>query len=428
MKTLYLFLMTFVCTLFLSSCACWGPQGCFSTQKDMLKETWVCQLNHDPGRWLMGVDPWFLTGKSPEPPEQCGVRLPPREVSTKMCLNTPAFVNIQYNGPYMVQLVGGQERNSVSIIGPHAEARNISIDVRNQTLYIDQKQLEESQKRATYSPFYTPAPLSPLIKKVIIRIGVSSSIRSINNNGCGHIYGRDIMSSCLSLSATNRGNIMLVGKMNLTRVQQTGSGTITVFGTQTPSLTIRAIGNGNVNVSGRVGVQSIVHYGNGNVNIIGADTNYLTINATGNGKTTVSGMANLKRVSAKNSSQVSVCSINTNETTVCAENNARVGLAGKAAVLNLDIRDSARFEGQYLHGGSVYAHTSDRGHANVTADQKLFVTSSNNSSVYYLGSANVSRFVSGNAAVVAVLGNSACPTSCMPPPINSQTWNSEATS
>lgn len=403
------------------------PQGCLPKQNDLLKENWPCQVNHDPGKWLIGANSWFLTGESNQPAPQCGAKIPPKEVVTKISVSTPDFVDISYNGPYMVQIVGDQERNSVAIIGPYAEARKIAIDVRNNTLYIEQKQLQENEKKAAYSPFYTPPPINPLINKVIIRIGVRN-IRSINNKGCGNIYGRNILSGCLSISATDKGNIMLVGRMTLKQINQTGSGTITLIGAYTPALAIKAIGNGNVNVSGRVGIESILHNGNGNVNVIGADTNSLTINAAGNGKTTVSGMANLKRITAKNASQVYVCAVNSNEIIVCADNKAIIGVAGKANVLNIDLRDSSRFEGQYLHGGSVYARTSDKAHANVAANQKLFASANNSSSIYYLGSGDVSRFASGDAMITPVLGNSGCPTSCMPPPINSQTWNSTATS
>lgn len=414
-KKIVLFFYILVCAWILTSCSLFYTK----TPTDLLRETWPCQINTNPAKWLQGVDPWFLTGES-RSEEACKSVLPRKDISTRTSVQTPDFVSLSYNGPYELQIIGQQSHNSVSITGPYSETRQISMNVQNQTLYIEGNP-QYTAHQPTYSPFYRPPVYNPSIKKVRIRIGVTN-LRSLTNKGCGNIYVRDITSPSFSLSSFGRGNIMLVGHVNLQRVQQMGSGSITVFGATTPALNIRAVGNGNVNISGRVGVQTITHQGNGEINVIGANTNCLNIIASGNGRTIVSGIANVKQICAKDCSQVYVCSASSYHVAIIAKNAARIGVAGRALTLNATLRDSSRFEGQSLRTCDTYIHAYDCAHANISADQKIFATASNNSSIYYLGSANISRFACGNAVIIPVMNNSSCCNSLKPCPSKKLTY------
>ncbi len=352
--------------------------------QNFLKETWMHQINLNPNNWVRGTDPWYLTG-APNNLEKYDRNAPPSKAITTLMVRVPDFTDITVAGDFQVQILGRAEHNSVFIVGPNAATRQISVEMVNNTLYIHKA--KESKD---------------CLKNVIVRINISN-LRVLKNLGTSNIYGRDILSDRLMISSCDCGNVFLSGDMNLTRVSQTGSGTIAVIGANTPCLSVKAYGKGSVKINGHVGIQTISHRGNGDVNILGADTDSLTIDAYGNGTTTVVGYVNLKKVSANDSSRVYVYWINSNSLYVNASGNARIGLAGAVTNMNLDIIDASRFEGQYLHGNTVYARTRNWSHANVASDKKVFAAALDSSSIYIFGSPTmVSRYTSQKGAIIPI--------------------------
>lgn len=408
MKKICLHLITLIYAFLLVSCACDpSTNSCFQGKPcaDLLKETWLNQVNLNPNQWLNGADKWFLTGE-PNRIEQCNSRAPFSGAITTSSVHVPNFVNVSTNGNYQVQIVGSDTRNSVTIVGPNDAARLVAVEVYDHTLFIHQ-----AKNSGTNS-------CAPALNRVIVRIAVHN-LRSLTNRGPGAIYGRNVMSNGLSIYSSGSANIMLAGPVNLTCVTQTGTGTVTVIGACTPSLCIKVKGNGGVNVSGRVGVQFISHHGNGNVNIIGTDTDSLKIDASGSGRTALAGYANLKEVIAKGCSRVYLYWVNSASTYVSASEHARVGLAGNAKNLNVDTTGAARFEGSCLHASNVYVITRDTSHANIAAANKLFANAEDYSSIYFFGAPrNISRFVARKGVVLPVWNEG---TPCPPPP--SMPWN-----
>ncbi len=398
----------FLCVMLLTTCGC--HSNCFKktiwdedctpsdARNTLLRETWLCHINTNTALWTRCADHWFLTGE-PNCIERSNLHAPASQTVSKMVVRVPNFCNISYGGDFQVQIIGHQDRNSVSIIGPHSAARRVSIEFYKNTLYV-------GTVKTLNGPCDVHAPMS----QVIVRIGVRD-LHSIKQCGCGTIYGRNISGRGLIINSSGRGDTMLVGvgDLDVASVTQTGSGTVTIINTCTPYLCLKVVGNGNVNISGRVGVQSIVHHGNGTVNIVGTDTDSLVINAAGMGLTNVVGFANLKRVVAIDCSQVYLYWVNSCGTYVCERNHAMVGLAGHTANLNVDLSDEAHFQGSYLHGGNVYVRTRDESHANVVADKRIFANADGLSSIYFYGTpTNVSRFMSGKGVVIPVWYNPSC--------------------
>lgn len=378
--------------------------GCSSTSDyqttihgNLVKENWYSRINTSPNNWTRNVDPWFLTGE-PNQLEQY-LNNPTQSLGSSITqVRAGNFNSIVVNGSFEVQIVGGQERESVYVLGPFDAVRQVSIQNQNHTLHINQ--IKDSKAN---------------LRKVIVRIGVCN-LRKIVNLGKGHIYGRNITSDCLTLTACDCGSIILVGQMNLNKVAQFGKGSITVIGAYTPCLFIKVKGNGNVNVSGRVGIQKIENVGNGCVNIIGADSDSLTIHTSGKGTTAVIGCVNLKKVTANDYSCVYVYCINSKSLYVSQSGCSRVGLAGYVGYMNVDMIDSSRFEGQYLHGGSIYVMSRDESHANVAPDVKIFAAAKDTSSIYLFGSPNiVSRYPNGGGIILPVFNDSNLPMSNVGP-------------
>ncbi len=379
MKKHFLLGIISCCFFILTSCA---HRDFYKINNDLLHETWLQQINTNPNIWRQQYgDSWFLSG-APNNVERSIKASSDASTISLVSVRSPNFTNVEANGTFQIQIVGGQKRNSVYVLGPNKQIRQVVVETKGNTLYL--RQMKRNLR----------------LNNIIVRIGICN-LRRICNSGCGGIEGKGIRSDILTILSTGEGNILLSGKMNLGEVRQLGGGVITVMGAHTPALNIRVFGHGCVNVSGCVGVQSIRHRGNGTINIIGADTDFLNIAASGCGLITVVGYANLRRVTAIGSSRVYVYWVDSVGTYVNVRNQARVGLAGRAINLNVDTHDESRFEGQFLRGANVYASTLGWSHANVRATSKLFAAAGNRSSIYFFGApCNVTRYMSQGGVVL----------------------------
>ncbi|MCE3237129.1 MAG: hypothetical protein K0R24_110 [Gammaproteobacteria bacterium] len=366
--------------------ACSSTNGYDQTQlrHNLLQETWMRSINLNPNNWVKGTDAWFLTG-APNRIEQYNNAAPPSKAMTTLKVRVPDLTNVNISGDFQVQLVGRTEHNSVYIMGPHQDTRQIIVEMMNNTLYIHKAKDSKA-----------------CLKNVIVRINIHN-LQLLKNVGISNIYGRDITSDHLMIESYDSGNIFLVGNMKLANVNQTGTGSIIVIGAHTPALSIKAIGKGNVKINGRVGIQNILHQGNGEVAILGADSDSLAIQASGNGLTTVVGYVSLKKISAKDSSRVYVYWTNSPSLYVAASGKAQIGLAGATTNMNIDITDASCFDGQYLQGNTIYVRTRDWSHANVSSDKKIFAAALGNSSIYTFGSPTmVSRYTSQKGAIIPI--------------------------
>jgi len=355
------------------------------TKQNLLKETWLKEVNTNPNLWKKDADWWFLTG-DPNKTERYNHKAPPYDVISTMSVRVPNFTNIKIAGNYQVQIIGYQEHNSVYILGPNHQIRQVIVNIRHHTLYLDQA------KNTTHAP----------LDKVIVRIGVRN-LHDLTVVGSATVEGRHVSSDHLVICSFGPGQIILEGTINLAKVNNFGTGTITVMGVYTPSLRINVQGNGSVNVSGEVGVQSIGHFGDGTVSIIGANTDCLTIDATGCGLTSVAGYANLREVNARQASRVYVYWVTANKTMVTVRDDARVGLAGNSTDLTIQTFNKARFMGRYLRACNVFARSRDNSHINVHSNHKLFAAAVGNSSIYFLGSPPaVSRQNSSQSVILPI--------------------------
>jgi hypothetical protein len=380
-------LLGIIILLFCTMTACSNDNGYDQTQlrENLLKETWMQRINLDPNNWVRGADPWFLTGNPNSLEQYYNKSAPPSKAITTLMVHVPDFTNVSVSGDFQVQIIGRAEHNSVYIVGPNASTRQVVVEMLNNTLYVHKT--KESKD---------------CLKNVIVRINIHD-LQVLKNFGSSNIYGRDVISSHLAINSCNCGNIFLTGDMDLTHVNQTGTGTVVVIGANTPCLDIKVKGKGSVKVNGHVGIQNISHWGDGDVEILGADSDALRITAYGKGITNVVGYVNLKKVTANDSSRIYVYWINSSSLYVSASGNARIGLAGAATNMNADIIDTSRFEGQYLHGDTVYARTRNWSHANVASDKKIFAAALDSSSIYIFGSPNmVSRYTSQKGAIIPI--------------------------
>ncbi len=399
MKRLLLTLVTsIICGIILVGCS--SNQNAYyrsQVNRDLLSESWMSQVNVNPYKWTTRANKWFFTGE-PEQVTQYAESAPLNQAMTNMMIRVTNFTKINIDGDFRVQIVGHQESNSVQILGPNVFVRQVAVETHHNTLFL-----------------HKIKDCNTDLRNVIVRIGVNN-LSNLTVSGKAAIMGRDVYSNGMTIDSYSSGDILLAGDMAVSRINQHGSGALSIIGAQTPTLDINDAGSGAVNVSGRVGIRTISNTGSGCINVIGADSNKLTINASGNSCTTIAGFANLKKVTAAGNSQVYLYWVSNKDgglyVTGC--DNARIGLAGNVNNMNVDLSGRSRFDGKNLHACNVYARTRDSAHANITADQKMFAAAANNSSVYFYGSPNmVSRFISENATVIPVWTNS-IPTPALP--------------
>ncbi|MEO8402223.1 MAG: DUF2807 domain-containing protein [Gammaproteobacteria bacterium] len=386
MKRYCLFLIILIGMVILGGCTSSNTNS-LRINNNLLRETWMSQMNRDPSLWTRTGDRWFFSGE-PNQTERDAIAAGNDQAMTVQAVKVPQFTNINIIGSFQVQIAGEQDQNSVYIVGPNSLTRQAGVEVSGNTLTIRQIRIGDT--------------CCENLNAVIVRIGIHN-LRCLNVEGVAHVEGRNILSDRLTVESSNNGDILLAGFINLRKVNNNGAGTISIIGARAPNVIVNAYGSGTVNISGRVGVNRINHFGSGEVNIIGADTNALAINSGGNGLTSVLGCVGLRNVTAVDYSHVFVQCVRTNIVSVLAKNCAEVGLSGYATNADITLMDGARFYGGSLRAGSVYIKTFGDSHANIAANGKIFIAANDQSSIYYYGSTKIaSTFTTSNSSVIPV--------------------------
>ncbi|VVC76784.1 hypothetical protein AQUSIP_21110 [Aquicella siphonis] len=360
---------------------------------DMSHETWMREVDTNPNKWTRGADHWFLTG-DPNAKEVTISQYPYSAAVSTMSVRVPDFSNIKVNGDFQVQIFGTYGSNSVYVYGPNEAVRGTIIEVRGNTLCVDQARKVTGNMR-----------------NVIVRIGVNR-LQSLTQLGRGTVEGIQLRSDNLTVTSMGSGNVYLAGNMNLRSLVNLGAGCVSVFGANTPELDIKTAGTGVTNVSGNVGVRSIMHHGRTDVNIIGANSNNLKIYADGRGKVGIYGIVNLREVKAKDFTQVYAYRLNSTEMYAYAHDKARIGLAGVGKNIYIDAFKSSCVLARNLCADTAFVRAHQNAHINIAAGNKIFAAATENSSVYFFGSPNImSQFVSGNGTVIPVWSakGSMCP-------------------
>ena len=372
-------------SLLLASCMNTEPS---QRPDDLTKETWERAVATTSNQWTQGADHWFFTG-DPNGTEKINRHAPDSAGMTTSVVRVSDFNVIKTNGAYQLQLFGTDESNSVYIYGPNAGVNAIRVTMDGDTLYVRQTNKD--------------VPNS-VMNGVIVRIGVNQ-LNKLIQKGCGTVEAIRIQTDSLDITSTSTasGNIYLIGEVRLKRVVLNGTGSITVFGVNSPNVVIRTNGSGAVNVKGNIGIRSIVHHGQSDINIIGANSNKLDIDADGAGKVSIRGIVNVNRITAKDD----VCIYIYDVRSACVEanlsGNARIGLKGYTNDLYVNTVGASIFWGRYLCARRAYVTACNHSHINVTAEGKIFASATDQSSIYFYGPAAIlSEFTKDSGSVVAM--------------------------
>lgn len=361
------------------------------TDVDYTQETWQRQVITSPSKWTRGADSWFLTG-DPNQAELNARHAGYGSAISTMAVRVPDFTNLKVNGDFQVQIFGSDGHNSVYVYGPNAGVHQLSVEMRGNTLWVNQ---------------VGKVPVGQM-KQVIVRIGVRH-LDNLSTTGCAQVEGVRLRSSHLNITAAGSGNIYLAGNLNLRCVIQAGTGNVTVFGANTSSLEVRTTGcGGSVNICGYVGLKSILHTeGSTDINIIGVvPCQPLSINANGSGRISISGLVNLKDIRVAGDVCVYIARTQSNCIYVSLNNNAKVGIAGCAQKLIAETFGKSVFAGRYLCPQTAFVKAHGQSHINVGGGSRVYASSTDASSVYFFGpGAALSKFAKDNGTVVVLSNN-----------------------
>jgi hypothetical protein len=337
---------------------------------DLWHETWSNKVFPAASSWLNAEDEWLFTNVADkERPAIARVLALKTPIATKR-LTVPSFTKLNVQTACQIQLDGGLPANSVIIFGSHAESSRIKLSVKNSTLMIKQSNAGLDRNHAN---------------NVVVVVAINN-LQELRKNGSGQIRGRVLDDAPLKIINHGSGDISLSSKrLNLTAVQQNGSGNITLFGVYTPDLTLDSTLTGNINLQGKVGIDKINHLGRGDINIIGVDTNNLAIVATGSGKITLSGVMNLKQLAIGGDVQVYCDKVHSSNLYVALNDHAVVGIIGYAQNLSVVAMRYTLFAGGELFSNYGYLRAYNLAHINARIKERAFTAADNTSSIYLIG-------------------------------------------
>lgn len=243
--------------------ACAGQSNSFvqsQIQNNLLEEHWSSQVDTTPSKWHKHGDNWLWFGE-PNSLEQANRSAPYSAAMSTMMVRVPDFTRVHIDGDFQVQLDGRFQHNSVYLLGPNEEIRQVVVEVKDHSLNLSLVEKNTDPRH------------------VIVRIAIHN-LQEISQNGSGKVEGRFIKANPLVVNSNGSGDIVLAGKINVRHITQTSSGDITLLGAYAPSIRIDQTGKGSLNISGRVGVEVINHKGSGDINVLGA-VGILSINGRG---------------------------------------------------------------------------------------------------------------------------------------------------
>lgn len=236
------------------------------------------------------------------------------------------FNNIKVKGAFDVELLAGINRHDIRLIGKKSDIQHIHAYVANRTLFL------------TSDAEYKPRGRT----LAIIR---TDEIYDIYFNSNGKFTAIGLNTPTLNLTAETDRSIKLSGKrIGLHNVHVSGRGPITIKGVNTKNLNIIARGNNYIKLRGKARLRRLAFAGNGRLDLYWVDSPYLLVEGKGNGS---------------------------------------VKLAGNVDVLEMNLHDSAHFDGRYLRTKTAYVKTRNTSRADLLTTKKQNTLAFDASNIYF---------------------------------------------
>lgn len=355
-------------------------------KKDLAQETWQSQIDADPTVWAAQASDWFREGTVSKLQEE-NEQAPITDSMSRTTVKVTNFVNIKLNGDFKVQLMNAGETNGVYLVGPNEAIRAVKVSVNDKTLCIEQVK---------------DAP--PEVKRLIVYIDVRY-LRKLIHEGSGDVEGIRLEGKQVEIEQAGSGNMYLAGRIKITCITNTGSGCVTVYGSDLHVAEIKTSGTGNVNLFGtkQVLLTNINHRGSGDINVINATSKCLTINTDDSGKIGIRGRVKIKEVKAGGKTCTFITSVSGDTTNVELNNDAVVGMDGKVGEMHVFATRTTDFLGRCLLARDLYVTATGTSHVNGLAVNRAFLSAKDYASIYFFGNPSVVQEFESHSGTVITL-------------------------
>lgn len=384
MKQFSLYVLVLMLTALIVSCS--AGRYPYSATSELADESWRSQMGVDPSSWALGADSWFRISEGTMN-EYRNETAPLSEAISKEAVRLPNIQNLKIQGDFQVQISGDCDDPALFIEGPNPAVRSVAVVIRGNTLILAQAQ---------------NAPTN--MNRVIVHVAMKS-LNSLYFVGGGRVEGKHLYSSHLTVESNAMGHIFLAGRLNVKCVMARNCGSINIYTVNTTQTEIVSSAAGNVNIKAEcnVGLKSISHIGTANINIVGAAGDNVVIDAKGKGRINLIGNIGVRQIRA--SDQVCVFISNSSSSVPCiyVYDDARVGIAGRAGTLYGYTTRTAKLMSRYLVADTIYAESSGSSHMNISANNRVFATARDYSTIYFYGDPDIVESFQRNGGAVIMM-------------------------
>ena len=277
-------------------------------------------------RFLLLIGFVFLTTGCHRPPEVSSA--PSREISLQgrqQTLRVPDFTRVKVNGVINVSLHTGYKHPKVILRGDPRDLASIAVGVTN-----GQLQVIMGANQPNFGP---------------VQVEIDGRyLHSIEYRGRGIITGSKLHAGLFDVVLDNQGKTTLGGQIGLRKLDVKGDGPTEISGINSP---------------------------------------YMVLNISGKSSIKLSGIANVSTLNVTKEGRLSLYWVKSRDLTIRGRGKSFIQLAGVVDKLNVELWDSARFNGRYLRAMRAFVKTYDLSVAEVSAVKRQHTLASNKSDIHF---------------------------------------------
>ena len=169
----------------------------------------------------------------------------------------------------------------------------------------------------------------------------------------------------------------------LNRIAYRGAGTIIGNQLHTSLLDLHLDNQGTTKLGGSIGLQTLDISGSGLTQINGISSHNLQVHLQGNPKVQLTGMVKLSKLNINGDGWLSLYWVKSDRLVITAKKAAKIQLAGIVNRLEVELSDTARFQGRYLRAQRSFVKTHDHSVAEISALNHQSNLASDASDIYY---------------------------------------------
>lgn len=254
--------------------------------------------------------------------------VPSREISQQgkqQVLRLADFTRVKVSGVMNVSLHTGYKQPKVVLRGDSRDLASIAVGVRNGQLFV---------AMGANQPNFGP-----------VQVEIDSRyLNSFEYRGRGIITGSKLHTGLFDLVLENQGKTTLGGQIGLRKLEVKGNGPTEISGINSP---------------------------------------YMVLNISGKSSIKLSGIANVSTLNVTKEGRLSLYWVKSRDLTIRGRGKSFIQLAGVVDKLNVELWDSARFNGRYLRAMRAFVKTYDLSVAEISAVKRQHTLASNKSDIHF---------------------------------------------